>query len=422
LPRLLVFYHFFHPDDVVSARHFGDFAEEQTRRGWDVTVVTSNRSCRHPEITYPPRETWNGVRIIRTYRPPFDQARAVGRLGNTGWLLAGWSVRALLEAAGAERPDVVVIGSDPSFALAAAIPLRAAFPRLPIVHWCFDLYPEAIEAEGSRGAATALLMPAARALMARAYRCCDEIVDLGPCMRARLARYDAPARRSTLVPWALAEPSSVAAPDPAVRAQLFSRASLALLYSGTMGRAHDFQLFLELARACRARSGDAIGFCFSCRGNRYEELRRAVGPDDHNVSFAPFADEGALQARLEAADLHLLSLGAEWAGIVVPSKFFGSLAVGRPVIYAGPPQSAVAAWIQEHDVGLHLDAAGLPALCDRLHALAQVGAVAGADLPAWQARAQETYRREFSKRAVNDRWDALLRRHLRSPADQKMDV
>ena len=27
--------------------------------------------------------------------------------------------------------------------------LRRLFPRAAIVHWCFDLYPEAITAEGS---------------------------------------------------------------------------------------------------------------------------------------------------------------------------------------------------------------------------------------------------------------------------------
>jgi hypothetical protein len=416
LPRLLVLYHFFHPDDVISARHFGDFAEEQHRRGWDVTVVTSNRSCRDPARTFPAREDWRGVRIIRVFRPALDQARALGRLGNSGWLITGWSLRALIEAAGAARPDVVVIGSDPAFALAAAIPLRAAFPRLPIVHWCFDLYPEAIEAEGAGGPFARVLLPAVRALMGQAYRCCDEIVDLGPCMRARLARYDTPAHRSTLVPWALAEPAAIAPPDPAVRAQLFPRARLALLYAGTMGRAHDFELFLRLARACRARSGDAISFCFACRGNRMDELRRAVGPDDSNVSFAPFADESALQARLEAADLHLLSLRADWAGIVVPSKFFGSLAVGRPVIYAGPAGSAIAAWIREHGVGLHLqdtlDEAGVPALCERLHDIVDRGDDGAAQLAAWQARAKQTYDREFSKRVINDRWDALLRTHL----------
>jgi glycosyltransferase involved in cell wall biosynthesis len=103
--------------------------------------------------------------------------------------------------------------------------------------------------------------------------------------------------------------------------------------------------------------------------------------------------------------LHLLSLRPEWAGIVVPSKFFGSLAVGRPVVYAGPTDSEVAAWIAEYDVGLHIAGDNVAAVSDRLHALL----ADPADVVRWQANALAVHQRQFSKRAVNDRWDDLLR-------------
>ena len=54
----------------------------------------------------------------------------------------------------------------------------------------------------------------------------------------------------------------------------------------------------------------------------------------------------------------------------MPSKFFASLAVGRPVLYAGPAESEIARWIAEHDLGLHLrddddSAARSPTGCTR---------------------------------------------------------
>jgi hypothetical protein len=121
--------------------------------------------------------------------------------------------------------------------------------------------------------------------------------------------------------------------------------------------------------------------------------------------LVPFADEAALQARLGAADVHLVSLQPEWAGIVVPSKFFGSLAVGRPVLYAGPGDSEIARWIATYDVGLTLRSDTLPAIVDRLHAL--IGQPD--DLGRWQANAFAIYQREFSRKVVNDRWDEMLR-------------
>ena len=59
-----------------------------------------------------------------------------------GLILAAWFLRSLDLGAF----DAVVIGSDPSFAAVLALPLRAARPRTPILHWCFDVYPDAVEA------------------------------------------------------------------------------------------------------------------------------------------------------------------------------------------------------------------------------------------------------------------------------------
>ncbi len=174
-----------------------------------------------------------------------------------------------------------------------------------------------------------------------------------------------------------------------------------------MGRAHDHRALLAVARACRRHCGNDVTFCFAARGNRHDELLAAVSAEDTNVRFAPFADEQALGARLLAADLHLISLQPEWAGIVVPSKFFGALAVGRPVLYAGPAESEIARWIARHDVGVVVGQgdAGVEAAAQRLVALA----AARDELAAWQANARAVYLRDFSKTAVNDRWDVLLR-------------
>jgi len=250
-----------------------------------------------------------------------------------------------------------------------------------------------------------MLARLARRLMGLAYQRCDSLVDIGPRMRERLAEYGSGARQETLVPWALAEVDRPVAIDGDARRELFPRAKLALLYSGTMGRAHDFEALLRLARTCRRRSGDAVSICFAVRGNRADELRAAVGPDDTNVSLADFADEQSLQRRLAAADFHLISLRDDWAGVVVPSKFFASLAVGRPVLYAGPAESEIARWIDEHALGLHLRVDDVDATADRLHAL--VGDDAA--LARWRETALAVYNSRWSKSVTNDRWDALLR-------------
>lgn len=399
-PSLLVVHHFFHPDDVVSAREYSDLAQEHVRRGWRVTVLTGNRSYANPREALPRTETWRGIKIIRSYRPPWSQAGALPRLANSAWLTSSW----LLEALKAGPFDAIVIGSEPAFAPLLVLPLKALWPEARFVHWCFDMYPEAIEAEGL-GRLAGVLVPLARRMMRSAYRRYDSLVDIGPRMAERLRAYGAEARQMTLVPWALVEPTKPLDPSPPVRASLFPRARLGLLYSGTMGRAHEYELLLELARRCRARSGDKVSLCFSCRGNRLDQLRSAITAADTNISLAPFCSEADLALRLGAADLHAISLKAQWSGIVVPSKFFGSLAAGKPVIYAGSPDSDIARWIDALDVGFVLSRETLDTAVDRLHQLLDDDRL----LRMWSQKAFDAYRTHFSKHAVTDAWASLLR-------------
>ncbi|OAI50958.1 hypothetical protein AYO44_05200 [Planctomycetaceae bacterium SCGC AG-212-F19] len=212
------------------------------------------------------------------------------------------------------------------------------------------------------------------------------------------------------MPWALAEPEEVPVPDERTRQELFRGLPLGLLYSGNFGRAHSFDEFLALARLLRSTG---VHFAFGVRGNRAEALRSALTREDSNVTLAGFAPEGELLKRLAAADIHLVSLRPSWTGLVVPSKFFGALAAGRPVIFAGSHDSAIAHWIKEFQVGWVLDAASRDTVAAELRALA----AEPARLRQLQRHCHTIYHREFSRRQVADRWDKELRDLLRSPED-----
>jgi glycosyltransferase involved in cell wall biosynthesis len=221
-------------------------------------------------------------------------------------------------------------------------------------------------------------------------------------MRDRLDSYGHTCRKVTLVPWALAEPDEAERSDPEVRRELFGNSPLGLLYSGNFGRAHSYAEFLRLARRL---PDSGVHFCFGVRGNRAAELQAAIRPEDRNVSRAGFAPEAQLVKRLAAADIHLVSLRPEWTGVVVPSKFFGALAVGRPVLFAGSRESAIARWIQEHQVGWVLDETSEEAIARELRALA----ASRERLQALQRHCHQVYQRYFSRDQLTDAWDRELR-------------
>lgn len=393
MKRTLLIYHFFHPDPVISARLFSDLAEELVQFGHKVTVFTGNRLIRSDE-KLPPMEVWNEVEIQRFSRPNFSQGSNFGRLFNSAvlqikWLSAFWKQR--------KNFDAVIIGTDPQFSYMMFPLMRLMNRQVRLIHWAFDIYPEAILVNSPRW--MKLLASLTKPFIPLAYRTVDDMVDIGPCMQKLLRKYHHRARVATLTPWALAEPESPPPVSPAIREKLFGKAKIGLLYSGTVGYAHDITPFIRLARECR-RVGIDVAFCFAGYGNQYREQTAQITREDTNIRLAGFASEAELEERLAAADIHMISLRPGWEGIVVPSKFFGALAIGRPVLFSGTSDSDIANWCREYEIGYELDdnfTNTLKKLLETPELLSQL-----------QQKAFKIYNEHFSQTVVVRGWKNLL--------------
>ena len=344
MKRVLLIYHFFHPDTVVSARLFSDLAEDLQKAGMQISVFTCNRLIRS-DTQLAAEENWHGIRILRFSRPGFAQGSNIGRLINSAilqlkWIWAFFRMR--------KEFDAVIVGTDPQFCYFMFPFFRLANRKLTICHWVFDLYPEAILVNSPKWMkiAASLIKP----MLPLLYRRVNIMADIGSCMRDRVKQYKHNAVCETLTPWALVEPSEIPPACPEMRKELFGDAKIGLLYSGTVGYAHDLTDFIKLARTCREKKIDAA-FCFAGYGNRYKELIKSITPEDTNIRLAGFASEKDLERRLSAADIHLISLRPGWEGIVVPSKFFGALAIGRGVLFAGADNGEIPQWIKQHHIG-----------------------------------------------------------------------
>lgn len=397
-PLAFTLYQFLPPDDVVSAIHMGELCAGLVSHGWEVEAFPCVWACRDDSVRFAPSDDIAGVKMHRIWRPRFRQSSSVGRILNALWMIGAWSVLAFRPGA---KPDVLIVGTDPVLSILVAIVWSVVRPRTRIAHWCFDVYPEAAIAEGileKDGIAVRIL----RRFLRPAYRACSLIADLGPCMRERLRRYPSEARRVTLVPWALEEPASPMAVDVNHREGIFGHTKLALLYSGTFGLAHSYGEMLDLAEAL---SPDGIRLGFSVGGNRASELRQEVERRRLDLPFVPFAKASELSARLASADVHVVTLRREWTGMVVPSKFFGALSVGRPVLFAGDSSSALAKWIAEYGVGWTLNQGNVAEIRKAL--------LEYANSPEQQARMRShcysVYREQFSRASQIAQWNCLLR-------------
>lgn len=394
--KVSILYHYFHPDDVISARLYGDLAKHLAGDGFEVEAVACNRGCRDGARSYPSLEEWEGVIIRRLWRPPFPQGSKPGRVINSLWMIWRWTVYLIRPFR--KKPDVVIIGTDPPCSAILVNICRPFMKKTRFISWIHDLYPEAAAAAGIISEHS----PVYRALyrsMTKVYTNCNPIIDMGCCMRKKAAKHYPDLSSVTITPWALFEPAEVPVSDSEVRQRLFGDAKLGLLYSGNYGLAHDAGLFIRLARLLK---GSGVAFAFAVRGNCVEGLTHEISMADADIKMVPFAEDPA--KHLAAADIHMVSLKAEWSGLVVPSKYFGALAAGRPVLYAGAEESDIGIWTREYGTGWILNECNVTETADALLKMADDKN----ELVQFRKKCFDAYHERFSRDRMLVKWHEVL--------------
>jgi glycosyltransferase involved in cell wall biosynthesis len=128
------------------------------------------------------------------------------------------------------------------------------------------------------------------------------------------------------------------------------RDKFVVLYSGNLGTAYYFDDLLEVCR--QLQSDTAIVFAFIGKGHRLKEVESFKEKYNlDNIVLLPFQSEDALVQSLGSANIHFVALRPEYLGLMVPSKFYGILAAGLPIVYQGGSQGEIAGVIGEENVG-----------------------------------------------------------------------
>ncbi len=327
----------FYPDVVSTAQHAGDLAQALVKAGHEVTVIASRRGYDDPRKTFPPSETWRGVRIIRVNSTGLGKGTRWRRAVDFATFLASCAARALL----AQRFDLFIAMTSPpliSVLAASLVPIKAQ----RFVLWCMDLNPDEALAAGwlrAASASTTLLSWLLRFSLRRA----DAIIALDRFMQKRIEQKGIPAEKVTAVPpWSHDDYVWF---DPAGREEFRRRHGLedkfVVMYSGNHSPCHPLDTLVEAARRLCDRTD--IVFCFVGGGSDFRRLERhAAESGARNLRFLPYQPLEALAGSLSAADLHVVVMGDAFVGIVHPCKIYNVLAVGAPYLYIGPADSHIA--------------------------------------------------------------------------------
>ena len=88
-------------------------------------------------------------------------------------------------------------------------------------------------------------------------------------------------------------------------------------------------------------------FLFIGAGHQLDTLKGEAGRRGlTNVQFRPYQPRERLAQSLGACDAHLVTLRPELEGLVLPSKFYGIIAAGRPVLFVGAADGEIASLVE----------------------------------------------------------------------------
>lgn len=392
-PRLLVLNQYYWPGFEATAYLLSQLCAALTR-DFDVTVITGRLAI---PPAGPGRERHDGVEIVRVRSTAFDRSNLLLRGVNyLTYLLS--SLRAGL---GARRPDVVLCMTDPPVIADVALVIARRF-RVPLVVVSQDVFPE-IAVELKRLESRPLI-EVLRVLIAFYLRRADRVVAIGETMRRRLEEKGAPSERVAVIPnWV-----DTRAIQPAPKDNEWSREQeladrFVVMHSGNVGHAQNLD---ALVRATTfLRDLDDVVVAIIGGGARHAELvELADRLEADHVRFLGYQPREVLSLSLSSADVHVVGLASGLAGYVVPSRLYGILAAGRPVIVAADADSETARVVEHVGCGVVVP----PGRPDELARVIRAAHDGELDLDGLGRRGREYVVREADRTVAFERYRSML--------------
>jgi colanic acid biosynthesis glycosyl transferase WcaI len=323
--RILLMNLYFPPDTSATARMALSVAEPLAVRH-EVTVL-----CGRPSYDPTERRGWRIsqteqmglMRVIRvgsTDYPRFDMKK---RVLNYLSYVALAVPRALFVPC-----DVVLAMTDPPFqGIVGAF--VAMLKSAPFVYNIRDLYPDM--AVGGSLVAPGMLARVWERMHRWALKRADCVIALGEDMRARIIGKGVDPARVVVVRDGAEIPAAgavVASIDEDVVKTIRGDARFVLVHAGNLGFYGDWE---TLVAAAGELAVDGVRLVFVGDGAQREEVRRRA-TEFPNVIFLPFFPGNKVASVLAAADAHVITVKRGLEGVVVPSKLYGILVAGKPIV------------------------------------------------------------------------------------------
>ena len=365
---ILILCQLFYPELISTGQILTELAEELVKLRMDVNVICGPPTILDRKSKVPRHLVHEGIKVRRVFGTRFSKLNLAGKFLNQLTYTLGAFFRLILSRS---KKTMLVLTDPPFLGLICAV--LEKFRNRPYVFLMFDVYPD-----------TAVKLGVLRdnGLIARLWDRCNNfvlrkasnVIVLGRCMKSVVLDkgrdIKSLPRKTHVIPmWSDDRRiHPVRTEENPFRKKWNLEGRFVVSYSGNMGRFHDMETIMESAKVLD--DNENIRFLFIGEGHKkkwMEEYARKWKLD--NCQFHTYVPREDLGFSLACADLGLVSLAPGQEGLSVPSKTFGILAAGIPVIAVMNRNSEIAVVIEENDCGFVIEPGNSKALAETIERL-----------------------------------------------------
>jgi colanic acid biosynthesis glycosyl transferase WcaI len=336
--RLIFVQSYFYPDYSAGSQMLSDLSFYHSNKNFDVSVIASRKmydGVNKPLLYY---EEISDVTVYRVWSSNIGKKRYIGRIIDYISLEITLIIKLFKIL---KKGDIVVLMTDPPLLNIFAYPL-IRLKRGLVVNWLQDVFPEIAVSAGLL-TKTSIINYSITKLRNKVLKGADKNIVIGNKMYDYLVDIGVNDKKiSKIENWSDGRAIySIANKDNYIRKDWGLENKFVIGYSGNLGRVHDISTILTVIENFKFDKN--ILFLFIGGGVGLNKIIKYSKSNKlNNVMFKPYQDRALLALSLNVADVHWVTLDPKMEGFIVPSKYYGILAAGKPVYFIGDSDGELA--------------------------------------------------------------------------------
>lgn len=334
--KLLIYAHYFYPDVASTGQILAELAEGMSD-AFDITVICVVPSYSGViEEKYKSKriyiEDYKGIKLVRVRVPEFKKSNKISRIKN----LLAYFFNSLIATAKIEKQDYIYTISQPPILGGVLGVLGKWIKGGKLIYNIQDFNPEQTIAVGY--AKNKLLLNTVMAVDKFSCKNSDKVIvvgrDMQETLKNRFNNKKVPSNvfinnwinEKEIYPLEQNHPKIVA-----FKEKYNLQDKFIIMYSGNIGLYYDLENIIKVIGEFKDR--EDVVFAFIGDGTVKSKIEEYVTDNKlNNVTFIPYQDKADLIYSLNAADIHWVVNAKGIKGVSVPSKLYGVMAAGKPVL------------------------------------------------------------------------------------------